>query len=120
MRHDVLKTTAPATGRVYVKDRTERTHTEGAEIHACIRMSQRYGVPMNMAAEVMLEHLAMILANETMRCKVQLDAKHYGTEVHKIFYRGQKFFAVYHPKLLRIITYLPDNCSTRRLARTGR
>lgn len=117
---NVLKTTSPATGRKFVEGAEVQTHEEGAEIHACIRMHQRYGVPMEMTAEIMLEHLAMILAGETLRCKTQLDPKHYGTEVHKILYRQQRFFAIYDPSIMRIVTYLPNNANTRRLARNGR
>ena len=122
MGYNVLKRTSQLTGR---PDRghwvDKPTHEQAIEVHACRRLAERYGVPIEMTPEVMIDHLAMILAGESVLCFVQVAGYHAGKEVRIVVDRGIRYFVSYDPRLLRIATYLPPNTSaTRRQTRSAR
>lgn len=86
------------------------THEQAAEVHAIRRLHERYphaGITPANAADIMIEHLAMLLCGQSEYRATNRRSRHWGREIHRIWWNGTWVYLSYDPAIMRIVTYLP-------------
>jgi hypothetical protein len=92
--------------------RGDYAHAEAAEIHALRRLRQRYGISVEEAPSLYMNHLAHVLAGDG---EIRARWKHDARMLIRLHWEGVDYWLVFCPQINRIVTYLTENHKLVRL-----